>query len=195
MDTRECTQCHSTLLLSQFPKDSRKKLGVGSWCKVCNRARINERNRALRVRVLRHYSGGGEPKCACCGATELEFLSLDHVNGGGRQHRKTIKIRWWEWLRKNNYPIGFRVLCHNCNQSIGIYGYCPHQTNVSRLREAFESYDENTPSKSCKLTEEQVIQIRGEISNGVPQFQLAIKYHVSRATICFINKGKRWADV
>jgi len=26
------------------------------------------------------------------------------------------------------YPTGFRVLCHNCNQAIGLYGYCPHKT-------------------------------------------------------------------
>jgi hypothetical protein len=31
-------------------------------------------------------------------------------------------------LIKNNFPDGFQVLCHNCNMSIGLYGYCPHQT-------------------------------------------------------------------
>jgi hypothetical protein len=30
------------------------------------------------------------------------------------------------WLKRNNYPTGFRVLCHNCNLAIGFYGYCPH---------------------------------------------------------------------
>lgn len=32
-----------------------------------------------------------------------------------------------EWQRKNNYPKGFQVLCHNCNLAKGFYGKCPHQ--------------------------------------------------------------------
>lgn len=31
-----------------------------------------------------------------------------------------------QWCRRNGYPKGFRVLCHNCNMAIGFYGYCPH---------------------------------------------------------------------
>jgi hypothetical protein len=26
-------------------------------------------------------------KCVCCGETERDFLTLDHINGGGGQHR------------------------------------------------------------------------------------------------------------
>lgn len=189
-----CNICKQTRPSDAFHKANRYKSGLSSSCKFCRRVEINTRNRALRVKVLAHYSGG-TPKCACCRVTNLEFLSLDHINGGGRQHRKTIKIRWWEWLRKNNYPDGFRVLCHNCNQSTGIYGYCPHQTQNSILMDAFNSYDENAPSKSKKLTEEIVAQIRKEIADGIPQTKLALRYQVSRATICFINKRKRWADV
>jgi hypothetical protein len=28
---------------------------------------------------------------------------------------------------KENFPPEYRVLCHNCNQSHGWYGYCPHE--------------------------------------------------------------------
>jgi hypothetical protein len=78
--------------------------------------------------VLEHYSGT-PPHCQCPGCTEthLEFLSIDHINGGGRKHRLSIGGGIYAWLRKNNYPDGFRVLCHNCNQSRGAYGYCPHE--------------------------------------------------------------------
>jgi hypothetical protein len=31
------------------------------------------------------------------------------------------------WLKRNGYPKGFRVLCHNCNSARGLYGYCPHK--------------------------------------------------------------------
>jgi len=32
----------------------------------------------------------------------------------------------YEYLKSNNYPLGYRVLCMNCNFAIGVYGYCPH---------------------------------------------------------------------
>lgn len=72
--------------------------------------------------VLEHYGG----KCACCGELSFEFLSIDHINGGGnKQKREMGRHKMWNWLHKDR-PEGFRVLCHNCNQSLGAYGYCPH---------------------------------------------------------------------
>jgi hypothetical protein len=67
-------------------------------------------------------------KCACCGEDRYEFLSIDHVNGGGTRARKTQGggSRLYRWLADHNYPEGFQVLCHNCNMSKGCYGYCPH---------------------------------------------------------------------
>jgi hypothetical protein len=82
--------------------------------------RINRRNK-----VFTHYG----KKCVCCGETLYEFLSMDHTNGGGTKHRKQLKSPNTDrWIIKNNYPIGFRILCHNCNMSLGMYGYCPHKT-------------------------------------------------------------------
>lgn len=190
---KPCSRCKRSLPLKQFVAAGNTRSGRGALCTQCNRDRNNRRNRALRVRVLNHYSGG-LAQCSCCGVGILEFLSLDHINGGGRRHRRTIKIRWWEWLIKNGLPLGFRVLCHNCNQSIGLYGYCPHQTGEHALLDAFESYDPHAPSKSLKLTSEQVQEIRKAIANGVPQIALATKYRVSRATICLINGRRRWGD-
>jgi predicted restriction endonuclease len=82
------------------------------------------KNKALRLEVLAHYGG----KCACCGESVPEFLAIDHINGGGCQHRKEIPGgNVCAWLKKNNYPEGFQVLCHNCNMAKGFYGHCPHQ--------------------------------------------------------------------
>jgi predicted transcriptional regulator len=33
----------------------------------------------------------------------------------------------YNWLKNHNFPSGFRVLCYNCNSSIGAWGYCPHK--------------------------------------------------------------------
>jgi len=87
-----------------------------------------EYNNNLRNEILRHYSNGTF-KCACCGLNTLEFLTLDHIYGNGSKHRKGIGqgTTFYNWIKRNNYPEGFRVLCMNCNFSYGHYGYCPHK--------------------------------------------------------------------
>ncbi len=77
----------------------------------------------LRLKAIEHYGG----KCACCGEKRNEFLGIDHIDGGGTNHRKELKVSIYRYLSRNNYPKGFRVLCHNCNLSLGFYGYCPHK--------------------------------------------------------------------
>ena len=82
------------------------------------------RNR-VRKEVIEKYGG----KCNCCGESNLVFLAMDHIDGGGGKHLKQIKNHISFWLRKNNYPIGFQVLCHNCNMAKHILGVCPHVKN------------------------------------------------------------------
>ena len=67
--------------------------------------------------------------CECCGEDRFEFLAIDHINGGGGKHRKELGsgAAIPRWLIKNNFPPGFRILCHNCNMAMAIYGECPHQ--------------------------------------------------------------------
>ena len=76
----------------------------------------------LKKDVLNHYGH----KCACCGETTFEFLTLDHIDGNGAKHRKRVG-NVYSWLRKNNYPSGYQILCFNCNCAKGFYGKCPHQ--------------------------------------------------------------------
>ncbi len=81
--------------------------------------------RQQRLLALARYSGGSM-KCACCGVGHEEFLTIDHIHGGGSKHRKEIKMPIYRWLAQNDYPEGFRVLCWNCNLASGFYGKCPH---------------------------------------------------------------------
>jgi len=95
-----------------------------------NREQLNAKNRMWQEKqrkiVLEHY-GGEKSHCSCCGEEHLEFLTIDHINGGGNKHREEIgQGGLYRWLIKNNFPDGFRILCLNCNWSIGIRGYCPH---------------------------------------------------------------------
>jgi hypothetical protein len=75
----------------------------------------------LKLEVLRHYSGAEIPFCKdpfnqhIIPYTDIRALSVDHLDGKGSEHRKTEKIKdfYW-WLKRNNYPEGFQVLCMNC---------------------------------------------------------------------------------
>lgn len=112
-----CRQCHAEMLVSH--RKRRRDAGLPSYTQI--------ERRKIRLEVLTHYSGQA-PRCGCCGEDTLEFLAVDHIEGGGARHRKTIPSGdIYRFLRRNGFPEGFRVLCHNCNQARGSYGYCPHE--------------------------------------------------------------------
>jgi hypothetical protein len=141
-EIRTCKKC-GPQTLDKFYHVKEKK-GLRLRCKACNIAqsiRYAKQNRskclarykrireARRLKVLQYYSGNEKPFCFCCKEDTLQFLVLDHKNGGGNKHRKQLKggADIYSWVEKNNYPPLFRILCHNCNQSYGSYGFCPHQ--------------------------------------------------------------------
>ena len=88
-----------------------------------------------RLVAIKKYGG----KCACCGETEVKFLSFDHINGGGNKHRKLIGGKVVRWLKRNNYPKDIQILCHNCNLAKGFYGECPHKTNAPNKQKKSEN--------------------------------------------------------
>ena len=81
-----------------------------------------------REKVLEHYSEG-KMECACCTENIEEFLCIDHIDGGGNVHRAEIGhgTSFYRWLINNDFPLGYQVLCHNCNLAKGFYGKCPHE--------------------------------------------------------------------
>ena len=164
---KRCTKCRRLLSLDCFHKNKTRKSGLAEQCRNCcsrrqreyhirEKKRINQQNREytlkLKVEVLGHYAGG-PPKCACCGDSHVEFLGIDHVDGGGVKHRKKIGVSggpsFYRWLRKNNYPSGYRVLCQNCNSAFGLFGYCPHESNKNLKRRSLNNdYKESFKEKS-----------------------------------------------
>ena len=68
----------------------------------------------IRLEVIGHYSP--TLKCQGCGFLDMRALTIDHINGGGNKHRKEVGSGYdfYNWLKKNNYPKGFQVLCMNC---------------------------------------------------------------------------------
>lgn len=76
----------------------------------------------LKMDVIIHYSNG---TMACANPynqhdkpyTDIRALSIDHIEGGGCKHRLSLNLKssgFYRWLRKNNYPSGYQVLCMNC---------------------------------------------------------------------------------
>lgn len=89
------------------------------------------------------YSAYGNV-CACCGETSPLFLTLDHVNNDGAQHRRSLTGKNYgaridailRWARDNNFPNTLRLLCFNCN--CGRHrnkGVCPHQLSMETTQE------------------------------------------------------------
>jgi hypothetical protein len=93
-----------------------------------NNRLVRERSYLLRQAVLAHYGG----QCACCGEAQEVFLTVDHIGGGGNEHRRQINgthrsATFYRWLKNNNYPPGYQVLCCNCNYAKHRDGRCPHE--------------------------------------------------------------------
>jgi len=93
------------------------------------RAQANAESKRLKDKVFAHYG----MQCVCCGErSDLDFLTIDHMNNDGANHRKSLGLlsgtRFYRWLIKEDFPEGFQTLCWNCNCGKRInHGICPHK--------------------------------------------------------------------
>ena len=142
-----------------------------TYCEVhleAQRASARSRNLRYRLQALNYYCNN-LPKCQCsgCDETQIEFLTIDHIGGGGNKHRREIKRNQsskrinpsgsiYRWLKKHNYPDGFRVLCYNCNCVRGVYGYCPHET-----QQANEQEFKTIVREICEVNDDGEIVLKG----------------------------------
>lgn len=90
--------------------------------------RMKDYNERLKDEVFTFYGGY---TCKCCGETERKFLTIDHIDGGGNDHRRSEMgggTYICRWIKKNNFPSLFQVLCYNCNLGKSRNNnICPHQ--------------------------------------------------------------------
>lgn len=135
---RRCSGCLQVKPIQGFSPDGR---GVRKRaCRPCHSLDMRKVSRdyrkSLRYEAIRRYGG----RCECCSESRQEFLAIDHPNGGGCRERKSELYPpngIAGWLKKSGWPTGAaRVLCHNCNASVGRYGYCPHRSATSVFTEA-----------------------------------------------------------
>jgi hypothetical protein len=105
-------------------------------------ANKSERGRERYARekraVLVGLSNRNVPGCACCTEAREWALTIDHIHGGGSEHRRRVGPRstfqivskehrdgeTWEQLRER-----YQVLCAICNlgRRIAADGVCPHK--------------------------------------------------------------------
>ena len=91
-------------------------------------------NRKLKHQALFGYSkkpsSRNYPVCSCCNENEIDFLSIDHIDGRKylkNEEKKLVGPRLYRFLIKNNFPSGYQVLCYNCNSAKSDRGFCPHK--------------------------------------------------------------------
>jgi len=131
LDDNRLTRCSECLLVNSISVlRFREKM----------KPELLEKARGFRKKIKDEvFNAYGGWVCACCNESIKEFLSLDHINGGGNQQRKILKLdnghRFYLWLKANNFPPGFQVLCMNCNFGKRYSMVCPHKlqekTNVA----------------------------------------------------------------
>jgi hypothetical protein len=115
---RAAGRCPSCGRLDPLPSGQLK-------CDACKTVAAKWQRR-LKERVIAAYGG----KCQCCGEANPHFMTIDHTNNNGAEHRREIKNSLYKWLEKNGFPQdGFQLLCWNCNAGKRVNGgICPHKT-------------------------------------------------------------------
>ncbi len=96
--------------------------------------RLIKRAKDVKLEVFNHYSkevsNSNTPICACCGYSDIRFLSLDHIKSRknvSKEEKEITGERLWKYVRDNGFQKGYQILCHNCNIAKGDRKYCPHQ--------------------------------------------------------------------
>ncbi|MGY5151581.1 MAG: hypothetical protein ACW9XA_04875 [Candidatus Nitrosopumilus sp. bin_6a] len=115
--------CYNCNMIKEVKKRRKDK-------KSTNKATIRENRygHKLKSDVMEKYSNG-KPCCSCCGFDNIDGLSIDHKLGRkhhGHSRSFSSKI-FYQFLKRENFPKGYQVLCINCNSAKGKIGKCPHK--------------------------------------------------------------------
>lgn len=148
MATRVCSKCGEAKPATQefFYRESKYNPAVrlAAQCKICRDKTIhawNVKNRdrkrrvskewfaRLKAGVIQAYGG----RCACCGETIPEFLTLEHLRRDGKAHRRSVAYVYLD-LKRRGYPQDdYTLLCWNCNEAVRWGDQCPHQIGGDRV--------------------------------------------------------------
>lgn len=145
-----------------------------------------------RLEVLKHYSDG-LPKCEYCGQGNVALLAVDHINGGGKQHQVPGR-NLANWLFRQDFPNGYRILCHNCNLCLGVYGEFPEKAEI-KIRDSISWYI-NRPNRKPEesiWTEDAIASVKERYGNGEKLQDIASELGVGRETIwAHVGRLREW---
>ena len=127
---RKLNPAHKAWKTRRSPKYKRKKAAEKAKATRHKTGGHSKKTQALKYEVFSHYSKG-KPKCACCREdASLDFLTIDHIKGRKLGKNKVDNRRGsslYSYLKRNDYPKGYQVLCWNCNAAKFVYLVCPHK--------------------------------------------------------------------
>jgi len=108
----------------------------------------------LKWQIIEYYSHE-KNSCANCGLEDFKNLTIDHINGGGIKHRALVGKNIYKWLRDNDYPSGYQVLCFGCNLAKGKKSLDKIKINISLLKQRVINYYSHGENKcaNCDLTD------------------------------------------
>ncbi len=112
---------------------SQKRVFCSTQCQYGpskTKEQIAEYRRKWNAQLSADVRGAYGDECTCCGEDEPKFLLIDHIDGTGAARRRSgidSGFHFHLWLRREGFPPGFQILCHNCNQAKGSHGQCPHK--------------------------------------------------------------------
>lgn len=146
LDGRECNDCGEWKSAEGFYLNTSTSTGrkrLSSYCRACTQARnrvsyakhaperqvwMRGYRSGLRQQVLDAYGA----RCLCCGEEGDVFLTIDHVNNDGAEHRRELGSsggpQFYRDIIERGFPPEFQVLCFNCNMAKHLRGECPHQS-------------------------------------------------------------------
>lgn len=125
----KCNRCGAT--------KTRKDIKICDECRQKSYFYSKKNADKIWARVRAAYGGF----CKCCGEDDPAFLTMDHINNDGAEHRREIGalhngryvkggVDFYRWVERNNFPSYLQLLCFNCNCAKHRVGVCPHQLGI-----------------------------------------------------------------
>lgn len=125
MSTKICVRCGQEKPIEVFKlawKNAYRKNQCNSCC-----------SRQVIAKYKLDFLKAFDYKCSCCGERQPYFLTLDHVNNDGAEHRRTkAQVSILAQARREHFDkTKWDCLCMNCNFAKGHYEVCPHKQGLS----------------------------------------------------------------
>lgn len=108
---KTCKRCSRSKPVKEFYRNKLTKDGYAIYCKLCANDVNAQTTQRMRLRVLQALGD----RCVGCGIDDQRVLTIDHIHGGGTQHRKRAKGAGYGYYKRmlENLSL-YQLLCWNC---------------------------------------------------------------------------------